>query len=215
MGLFPPLGSARRWGWERLAASPGFSPACWRHLLKPDGSGERVQIPPGSLGKVSGGHFSTRTHAGHVPVPAKMRTRNSKAHKLTKNDYRVLATCVNSRQGENMPRKMGEMKVKIHFSPNFSCLCCSSMLAGLQMGLLYTKLLHWKRHAISQRLSSPWTSAFVSFSLLLTLSLSAGLKHDSPEDAGWKKFQADHRIPFSTVHDTTGLSFCFLCSYCV
>lgn len=45
-GLFPPVGSAGRWGWKRLAASPGSSPARWRHLLKPDGSGEKVQIPP-------------------------------------------------------------------------------------------------------------------------------------------------------------------------
>ena len=151
-----------------------------------------------------------------------MGTRNSKAHKLTQNDYRVLHLCINSTQDENTPGKMGEMKAKIHFPPNFSRLRCRGMLAGLQhvllMGLLHTKLLHGKKDITLQRLSSPWVSAFISSSLSLTLSLSAGLKHDSPAEAalaGRRNFQADRQIPLSTVHAPNCLGFCFLYSYCV
>lgn len=92
----------------------------------------RCKSLPGSPGKVSRGHFSSRTQAGHVPALAKIGTQKSKVHKLTQNVYRVLLLCINNTQDENMPGKMGEMKAKMHFHPDFLCLRCSSMLAGLQ-----------------------------------------------------------------------------------
>lgn len=182
----------------------------------------RCKSLPGSPGKVSEGHFSPRIQAGHVLALAKMGTRNSKVQKLIQNDYRVKHLCINSTQDENTPGKMGKMEGKTHFPPNFSCLHCSGILAGLQhvllMGLLHTKLLHGKRDITLQHLYSPWVSAFLSFSFTLTPSLSAGLQRDSPAVAvlaGGKKFQADHQIPLCTVNAPTGLGFCFLYSYCV
>lgn len=176
-------GAGRGW----LPAHVSHLPAggtCWNQAAPV----RRCKSLPGSPGKVSRGHFSSRTS-------------NSKAHKLTQNDYRVLQLCINSTQDENTPGKMGEMKAKIHFPPNFSCSCCSSMRAGLQHVLLMGLLLHGTRDITLQHLSSPWVSAFISFSLLLAWSLSAGLKRDSPAKAalpGRKKLQADHQIPFST-----------------
>lgn len=102
----------------------------------------RCKSLPGSPGKVSRGHFYSRTQAGHVPAIAKMRTRNTKAHKLTQNDYRMLHLCINSMQDEKMPGKI-EMKAKIHFPPNFSHLRCSSILAGLR----HVPLRGWGAHA--------------------------------------------------------------------
>lgn len=66
-----------------------------------------------------------------MPALPKMRTRTSEVHKLTQNDYRELHLCINSMQDENISGKMGEMKAKVHFSPNFLGLRCSGMLARL------------------------------------------------------------------------------------
>lgn len=172
-----------------------------------------------------------------------MGTRNSKAQKLTQNDYRVLHLCINSMQDESTPGKTGEMKAKNTLSPKFltstlqwhaswaathppdgsggpphSPAPGATEVASQQQSCLLTTELWRRRDITSQRLPSPWVSAFASFSLSLIPSLSAGLKGDGPAEAAlaaWKKFRADRQIPFSTVHAPTGLGFCFLHSYCV
>ena len=150
---------------------------------------------PGSPGKVSRGHFVLWDSGRPYACTSK---DGDQKYKLTQNNYRVLHLCINSMQDQNAPGEMGEMKAKIHFPPNFSGPCCSSLLAGLQhvplrgwgahaqpgvqgrgSGQLtvelssHHKALEWKRKITSQCLSSPWVSAFISSSLSLTPSLSA------------------------------------------
>lgn len=99
-----------------------------------------------------------QTLADCVPVLVKTGTRNSKWHKLTQNNNRVLHLCIHlfiqeeNASGNTPPPKFPTSPLQQHAS-------WAAKQHNLLTGLLLTVLLHGKQDIALQCLSSPWVSS--------------------------------------------------------